>query len=625
MFLLAQAAPPATESIDYWPLGILAICVVMIVFGIVRFRIHPFIALIVAAITTGILSKSLPDATTENIGIFKARTDIHVLKFEKNAEGTVEAEYKPGTPLTEEDIAGTVEAIKGKYKGKAYLTLLLINAGEEKEKAKKDKNYPLVSSATPLVASAIRAADSNEVPFTIRHKSSSKPGNKLLNSITWSLRGFGDTAGGIGLIVALAAIIGTCMMGSGAADKIVRSMLHQFGENRAGLVLLSSGFLLSIPVFFDTVFFLLIPLARALSLRTGKHYTLYVIAMAGAGAITHSMVPPTPGPLMIADGLGIDKGVAMMAGLVASILPAWLVLFMAKRFDDRYNIPMRDATGESHKDLETIVDKKDEELPGLFISSIPVAFPVVFISLVSILDLLAKSAGSDTPLKSDSYLAIYPYLKFLGQANVAMFIAAGFAVWTYAQQLVKTTPGLKGNLPKTLHDKLEAPLMTAGVIILITGAGGAFGGMIRLAGVGETIEALANQFNISYILLAWCATAVIRIAQGSATVAMITGVGLMSAVIGDGSGLDYHPLYIFLAIGFGSITLSWMNDSGFWVVQKLSGFTEKETLKTWSVLLTAIAVLGLIQLMVMSKILPMPMEKEGTEKEAAAMAQPAME
>ncbi|MBT5378811.1 MAG: hypothetical protein HOL08_07135 [Opitutae bacterium] len=422
------------------------------------------------------------------------------------------------------------------------------------------------------------------------------------------MRGFGDTAGGIGLVIALAAIIGTCMMGSGAADRVVRGLLNTFGEQRSGIVLLLSGFLLSIPVFFDTVFFLLIPLARALSLRTGKSYTLYVIAMAGAGAITHSMVPPTPGPLMIADGLDIELGVAMMAGLAASILPAWLVLIMAKSFDKKLNIPMRDAPGISSKELQSIVDKKDNELPGLFMASIPVAFPVVVISLVSILKLANATSGG-----------FFPYLEFLGQPNIAMLIAAGFAILTYAQQLIKNDSSLQGKLSRKLGEKLEAPLQTAGVIILITGAGGAFGGMIRLAGVGETIEGLATSYNISYILLAWLATAVVRIAQGSATVAMITGVGLMSAVIGDGSMLDYHPLYVFLAIGFGSITLSWMNDSGFWVVQRLSGFTEKETLKTWSVLLTAIAVLGLAQTLVFSKILPLKAKAEETKEQAALM------
>ncbi|MGB1673415.1 MAG: GntP family permease, partial [Limisphaerales bacterium] len=208
-------------------------------------------------------------------------------------------------------------------------------------------------------------------------------GNNWNKAVTWSLMGFGDTAGGIGLVVALAAIIGTCMMGSGAADRVVRALLALCGEKRAGLVLLSSGFLLSIPVFFDTVFFLLIPLARALSLRIGKNYTLYVIAMAGAGAITHSMVPPTPGPLMIADGLKIELGIAMVAGLTASVLPAWVVLVMARRFNDRLHIPMRETPGASHQDLQSIVDQKDDQLPGLFVSSIPVAFPVVVISLVS--------------------------------------------------------------------------------------------------------------------------------------------------------------------------------------------------------------------------------------------------
>ena len=173
----------------------------------------------------------------------------------------------------------------------------------------------------------------------------------------------------------------------------------------------------------------------------------------------------------------------------------------------------------------------------------------------------------------------------------------------------------------TLAKALEDPLQTAGVIILITGAGGAFGGMIRLAGIGETIEALAQSYGISYILLAWGATAIIRIAQGSATVAMITGVGLMAAILGDGSGLDYHPLYIFLAIGFGSITLSWMNDSGFWVVQRLSGFTEKETLKTWSVLLLAISLLGLVQTLAFSKILPFKPPAETAETVALVVQQ----
>ncbi len=436
-------------------------------------------------------------------------------------------------------------------------------------------------------------------------------GNDLLLAVKWSFLGFGNTAGGIGFIVALAAIIGVCMLGSGAADRVVRWLLSVFGEDRAGIVLLLSGFLLSIPVFFDTVFFLLIPLARALSLRTGKSYTLFVMAMAGAGAITHSMVPPTPGPLMIADGLKLDLGVAMMAGLAASILPAWLVLYLARKFDEKYDLPMREASGASTSELKTIVEKKDSELPNLFMAALPVAMPVVLISLVSILKLVAKDIVSGQEW--------FKYLEFFGSPNIAMLLAAIAAVYTLAAQLIKDSKVSDDGLMSTVSKAMEDPLQTAGVIILITGAGGAFGGMIRMAGVGETIEGLATSYNISLILLAWGATAVVRIAQGSATVAMITGVGLMSSVIGDGSSLPYHSLYIFLAIGFGSITLSWMNDSGFWVVQRLSGFTEKETLKTWSVMLTAISLLGLIQILIFSTLFPMKPEAAAAEPEKTAM------
>ena len=436
-------------------------------------------------------------------------------------------------------------------------------------------------------------------------------GNDLLLAVKWSFLGFGNTAGGIGFIVALAAIIGVCMLGSGAADRVVRWLLSVFGEDRAGIVLLLSGFLLSIPVFFDTVFFLLIPLARALSLRTGKSYTLFVMAMAGAGAITHSMVPPTPGPLMIADGLKLDLGVAMMAGLAASILPAWLVLYLARKFDEKYDLPMREASGASTSELKTIVEKKDSELPNLFMAALPVAMPVVLISLVSILKLVAKDTVSGQEW--------FKYLEFFGSPNIAMLLAAIAAVYTLAAQLIKDSKVSDDGLMSTVSKAMEDPLQTAGVIILITGAGGAFGGMIRMAGVGGTIEGLATSYNISLILLAWGATAVVRIAQGSATVAMITGVGLMSSVIGDGSSLPYHSLYIFLAIGFGSITLSWMNDSGFWVVQRLSGFTEKETLKTWSVMLTAISLLGLIQIMIFSTLFPMKPDAPAEEPEKTAM------
>ena len=580
----------SSSTIDHWPIFVLLISVAWVVFGITKLKLHPFLSLMVGAILVGWMTPSLPEPTDVNKGLFQSRValaEAFVLE-ENNQTEELEILYR-GEQLTRVETSAKLTELSEKHGSKLTLSFRVVGS----------KN--LDSPQMQEVLAEAEDLNASKVTFEAYEKNAPSS-NETLKAINWTLLGFGDLVGGLGLLIAMAAIIGTCMMLSGAADRVVRSLMNAFGEKRAGLVLLLSGFFLSIPVFFDTVFFLLIPLARALALRTGKHYTFYVMAMAGAGAITHSLVPPTPGPLFIAKELDIELGFAMMFGLVASILPAYLVLKMASWFDRKYNLPMREASGASNEQLKQIVEKKDEELPGLLLSSLPIALPVLLISLVSILGFCKKLSSKQGYLNSESFAGIFPYLEFLGNSNVAMTLAAGFAILGLVRQMAaKQEKDLAAKLGKTLQD----PLSTAGVILLITGAGGAFGAMIRMSGVGDSVGAIAEEFDISYVLLAWGVTAFIRIAQGSATVSMITGVGLMAAVIGDGDALGYHKAYVFLAIGFGSITLSWMNDSGFWVVQRLSGFTEKETLKTWSVLLTAISLLGLALCLLGSALLPL--------------------
>jgi len=580
----------SSSTIDHWPIFVLLISVAWVVFGITKLKLHPFLSLMVGAILVGWMTPSLPEPTDVNKGLFQSRValaEAFVLE-ESNQTEELEILYR-GEQLTRVETSAKLAELSQKHGSKLTLSFRVVGS----KSLDSPRMQEVLAEAEDLNAS--------KVTFEAYEKNAPSS-NETLKAINWTLLGFGDLVGGLGLLIAMAAIIGTCMMLSGAADRVVRSLMNAFGEKRAGLVLLLSGFFLSIPVFFDTVFFLLIPLARALALRTGKHYTFYVMAMAGAGAITHSLVPPTPGPLFIAKELNIELGFAMMFGLVASILPAYLVLKMASWFDRKYNLPMREASGASNEQLKQIVEKKDEELPGILLSSLPIALPVVLISLVSILDFCKKLSSEQGYLNSESFAGIFPYLEFLGNSNVAMTLAAGFAILGLVRQMAaKQEKDVAAKLGKTLQD----PLSTAGVILLITGAGGAFGAMIRMSGVGDSVGAIAEEFDISYVLLAWGVTAFIRIAQGSATVSMITGVGLMAAVIGDGDALGYHKAYVFLAIGFGSITLSWMNDSGFWVVQRLSGFTEKETLKTWSVLLTAISLLGLALCLLGSVLLPL--------------------
>lgn len=580
----------SSSTIDNWPIFVLLISVAWVVFGITKLKLHPFLSLMTGAILVGWMTPFLPEPTDVNKGLFQSRVSLaeaFVLEENKQTE-ELEILYR-GEQLSREETSAKLAQLSEKHGSKLTLSFRVVGS----------KN--LDSPQMKEVLTEAENLNASKLTFEAYEKNAPSS-NETLKAIKWTLLGFGDLVGGLGLLIAMAAIIGTCMMLSGAADRVVRSLMNTFGEKRAGLVLLLSGFFLSIPVFFDTVFFLLIPLARALALRTGKHYTFYVMAMAGAGAITHSLVPPTPGPLFIAKELDIELGFAMMFGLVASILPAYLVLKMASWFDRKYNLPMREASGASNEQLKQIVEKKDEELPGILLSSLPIALPVLLISLVSILGFCKKLSSEEGYLNSESFAGIFPYLEFLGNSNVAMTLAAGFAILGLLRQMAaKQEKDLASKLGKTLQD----PLSTAGVILLITGAGGAFGAMIRMSGVGESVGSIAEEFDISYVLLAWAVTAFIRIAQGSATVSMITGVGLMAAVIGDGDALGYHKAYVFLAIGFGSITLSWMNDSGFWVVQRLSGFTEKETLKTWSVLLTAISLLGLFLCLLGSAFLPL--------------------
>lgn len=445
-----------------------------------------------------------------------------------------------------------------------------------------------------ILAAVFAGLLSNELPEIAGKKGMSHQ----LKALEWPMIEMGNTAGKIAFVIALAAVIGVCLMESGAADRIVRKLMDVLGEKRAALALLASGFFLSIPVFFDTVFFLLIPLARALAIRTGKNYLLYVMAICGGGVITHSLVAPTPGPLIMAENLHLDLGWSILAGLLAGILPSFVVLWMGRRLNDRVKIPYRRESGKDDEALKAIAEKSDAELPSFFMSALPVVLPVGLIALASFFELAGKSFPWFVNLLGgeSGFAAARIWVDFIGNKNLAMTLGAVIALWVLARRKKMT-------LDK-LGEVMGSPLSTAGIIILITSAGGAFGAMIKHSGVGKSVEAVADIVNVGYILLAWLLSSIMKIAQGSGTVAMITTSLMMADIIGDGSALAHHPMYIFLAIGFGSFTLSWMNDSGFWVVGRLSGFTEKETLKTWTVLLGVTSVVGVIQLIVAAWIFP---------------------
>ena len=398
--------------------------------------------------------------------------------------------------------------------------------------------------------------------------------NHLIAAVELPMAEFGIMAGKIAWVIALAAVIGTAMMKSGAAERIVNWLLKSLGEKHAAIALIISGFILSIPVFFDTVFFLLIPLGITLALKTGKDYVLYVAAIGGGAVIAHSIVPPTPGPLIMAETLHIELGTVILAGLLAGIIPAIAALGVATWLNKRLKIPVRVADQK-----ETLVQNP----PALVLSVLPVFVPLLMISFASIVNVVK----GDLPA----------WVAFIGNKNIAMGVGTiiALSLWSKTQKLGS----------KDLWQAVAKPLEVAGIIILITSAGGAYGAMIKHSGIGDAIGLSTETVNVHYILLAWIIAAVMKIAQGSGTVAMITAAAIMAALIGPEAQLPYHPIYILLSIGFGSLFISWMNDSAFWVVTRMSGLTEKEGLRSWTFLLAVIALVGLFQVILFASIFPL--------------------
>lgn len=397
-------------------------------------------------------------------------------------------------------------------------------------------------------------------------------------------QGFGRTAGQLGIMVAMASIIGSALLASGAAERIVRALLAVVGQARAGLAFLAAGFLLGIPVFFDTVFYLLVPLAKAMRLRTGGHYLLYVLAIVAGGTMTHSLVPPTPGPLFTASALGVNLGTLIVGGSIVGAVASTAGYLFARAADRRFSIPLRESP-DTMVTLETLTARPLSALPPLWLSLAPVLLPIVLITANAA---MASRGSTDAPSWPAAAVA------WAGDRNMALVIAAavaGLLLWRHVERTASRT---------AVREALES----AGVIVLITAAGGAFGSALQQTGLGATLEALTVAYQLPVLLLAWGLTMVVRTAQGSATVAMITSAGVLGPLAAAGS-LGFHPVYLALAIGCGSKPVWWMNDSGFWVITRMSGLTEPEALRVLTPMSVIMGTFGLAATLVGAWLLPM--------------------
>ncbi|MBC8876749.1 MAG: gluconate permease [Planctomycetes bacterium] len=447
-------------------------------------------------------------------------------------------------------------------------------------------------------------------------------GGDWWDSIARVAGAFGKAAGGIGIVIGMAAVIGKCMLDSGAADRIVRAFVKLFGEKRSPMALTGSGFVLAIPVFFDTVFYLLVPLARSLYRRTQKRYLLYVLAIACGGAITHTLVPPTPGPLVMATTLGIDVGLMILIGGLVALPSAAAGLIFSDLLDRWMPIPMRSIGDQPEPE-----PLKDSELPSLWLSLLPVVLPVLMISTNTVVETTAKSFIRKELIEQKVEMAseeINDKIKELlrqpeqitdatakklaecagvtnvfGNPNFALLVSTIIAIWTLVKQ--------RGLTRGEMATAIETALMSGGVIILITAGGGAFGDMLTVAQVGEAIKVLfagPGGGGIWMLVLAFGVSAVLKIAQGSSTIAMITSSAMLAGIASPET-LGFHPVYLATAIGGGSLIGSWMNDSGFWIFSKMSGLTEVEALRSWTIMLIVLGTVSFGVTVLLATVMPL--------------------
>jgi GntP family gluconate:H+ symporter len=348
---------------------------------------------------------------------------------------------------------------------------------------------------------------------------------------------------------------------------------------------------LSIPVFFDTVFYLLVPLARSLWRTTRKNYMLYILAIGAGAAITHTLVPPTPGPLIIADNLGVDLGMMILIGSLVGLATAAVTLPVCLVMNRWLDMPMRPYAGE-----EEISPLSDEELPPLWLSLAPIVLPVLMISTHTITSQVAKGLGG-----SETLTRVTGITGLLGNPNLALLLSAAVAMWILVAYRKLTLT--------ELGKRTETALMSGGVIILITAAGGAFGIALQQAGVKQAIldfvGSNGQDMGLMMLVLGFGVASIMKIAQGSSTVAMIVTSSMIAAMGVTREMLGCHPVYLCTAIGAGSLVGSWMNDSGFWIVSRMSGLTEVETLKAWTVILVIVGSIAFGFSLLFAKLLPL--------------------
>ena len=384
--------------------------------------------------------------------------------------------------------------------------------------------------------------------------------------------GFGTTLASVALLVALGAMLGRLVETSGGAKVLADFLIDKFGEKRAPFALGLASLIFGFPIFFDAGLVVMLPIVFAVARRLGGSVLLYGLPVAGAFSVMHIYVPPHPGPVAATELLGASIGTVLAVGLVVAI-PTWYVTayLYGKLMGNRITLPVPSILGEADQDA---IDN-----PPSFGTVVSILMlPLVLIFANTGLDALRASGAVDGD-------AIWVQtLRALGQTPVALLVTLLVATYVLGRR--------RGKSGAAIEKIVDSALGPVASVILITGAGGMFGGVLRASGIGDALADVLGDLGVPVIVAGFLIAAILRVAQGSATVALTTAAGLIAPAVAAGGYSSIQLATVTVAVAAGSVVLSHVNDSGFWLVGRFFDMDVKTTFKTWTVMETLIGLMG---------------------------------
>lgn len=389
--------------------------------------------------------------------------------------------------------------------------------------------------------------------------------SETLDSVT---RGFGATLASIGIVIGLGVMMGRILEVSGAAEQIAHSFVRWLGHRRETWAMALTGYFVSIPIFVDSAFVILFPIVKALSKTSGRPVLSLGVALAGGLVVTHTLVPPTPGPLAAAGIFGVDIGAMMLLGIALAIPCAVSVVLYAHWLGNRYPaIPVPDELPGKLTAAADVLNPQ-RPLPPVALAWLPIAVPIFLIFLNACARLVpALSTNSGTVAN-----ALTALLGFFGAPIIALSVGTLIAVYTLIPTLDR----------KQSNARLEEGLQSAGIILLVTGAGGALGAVVRDSGAGTALAEQIRNLPLSPVMIPFFVATAVRLIQGSGTVACITSASITAPVLAQIPGVSM--LIAAQSAVMGALCFSYFNDSLFWVVNRMMGVVDvKQQILVWSV------------------------------------------